>query len=37
MKVIVVSHGDFAKGILSSIQMLLGPQEDLPAFGLYPE
>lgn len=37
MKVIVVSHGDFAKGILSSVQMLLGPQKDLVAYGLYPE
>lgn len=37
MEVIVVSHGDFAKGILSSVQMLLGSQEDLMAFGLYPE
>ena len=37
MKFILASHGDFAKGILSSLQMLLGPQEDIEAYGLYPE
>lgn len=37
MKIILVSHGDFAKGLASSIQMLLGEQEKLYAYGLYPE
>lgn len=37
MKVILASHGDFAKGLLSSINMLLGPQESIEAYGLYPE
>lgn len=36
MKVIVVSHGDMAKGICNSVQMLAGEQEDLLSFGLYP-
>lgn len=37
MKVIVVSHGDFSKGMVNSIQMLVGEQEKLVAYGLYPE
>lgn len=37
MKVIAVSHGDFSKGLINSIQMLVGEQEDLVAYGLYPE
>ncbi len=37
MKFILASHGDFASGLLSSVQMLLGDQEDIEAFGLYPE
>ena len=37
MKFIIATHGDFAKGILSSLSMLLGPQEDIEAYGLYPE
>lgn len=37
MKVIVVSHGDFSKGLVNSIQMLVGEQEDLVAYSLYPE
>ena len=37
MKFILASHGDFAKGLLSSLNMLLGPQEGMEAFGLYPE
>lgn len=36
MKIIIVSHGDFAKGILNSVQMLTGEQADVVAFGLYP-
>lgn len=37
MKIVVVSHGDFAEGIVSSVQMLVGVQEDLFAFGIAPE
>lgn len=37
MKVIVVSHGDFSKGLVNSIQMLVGEQENLVAYSLYPE
>lgn len=37
MKVIVVSHGGFSKGLVESVQMLVGEQEDLVAYGLYPE
>ncbi len=37
MKFVLASHGDFAKGLLNSVQMLLGPQDDIEAFGLYPE
>lgn len=36
LKIIVVSHGDFARGILNSVQMLAGKQADVVAFGLYP-
>lgn len=37
MKVIVVSHGGFSKGLVESVQMLVGEQENLVAYGLYPE
>lgn len=37
MKVIAVSHGSFSKGLVESVQMLVGEQEDLTAYGLYPE
>lgn len=37
MKVIVVSHGSFSKGLIESVQMLAGEQEKLVAYGLYPE
>lgn len=37
MKIIMVSHGDFSKGLLNSVQMLVGEQEDLVAYGLYPQ
>lgn len=36
MKIIVVSHGDFAKGLINSAQMLVGEQEELQAYGIYP-
>lgn len=35
MKIILVSHGDFAKGLLASAQMIIGEQEKVSAFGLY--
>ena len=37
MKVIAVSHGSFSKGLVESVQMLVGEQENLTAYGLYPE
>lgn len=37
MKFILVSHGDLAKSMLGSAQMIVGEQEDAQAFGLYPK
>lgn len=37
MKFILVSHGDLAKSMLGSAQMIVGEQEDVQAFGLYPQ
>ena len=37
MKVIVVSHGSYARGLVDTAQMIAGEQEDLEAFGLDPE
>ena len=37
MKVIVVSHGSYARGLVDTVQMSAGKQEDLEAFGLEPE
>lgn len=37
MKVIVVSHGSYAKGLVDTAQMIAGEQENLEAFGLEPE
>lgn len=37
MKVIVVSHGSFSKGVVDSVQMLTGEQQNFVAYGLYPE
>ena len=37
MKVIVVSHGSYARGLVDTAQMIAGEQEDLEAFGLEPE
>lgn len=36
MKYIFVSHGDLAKSILGSAQMIVGEQTNVKAFGLYP-
>ncbi|MDU5512118.1 PTS sugar transporter subunit IIA [Enterococcus gilvus] len=37
MKYIFVSHGDLAKSILGSAQMIVGEQTGVKAFGLYPK
>ena len=37
MKVIVVSHGSYARGLVDTVQMIAGKQEDLEAFGQEPE
>lgn len=37
MKVIVVSHGSYARGLVDTVQMIAGEQEDLEAYGLKPE
>lgn len=37
MKVIAVSHGTFSQGLVESVQMLVGEQENLVAYGLFPE
>ena len=37
MKVNVVSHGSYARGLVDTVQMIAGKQEDLEAFGLEPE
>nr|WP_321292307.1 PTS sugar transporter subunit IIA [uncultured Trichococcus sp.] len=37
MKFILVSHGDLAKSMLGSAEMITGEQENAQAFGLYPQ
>ena len=37
MKFILASHGGLAEGLLNSINMLLGPQEEIEAYALLPE
>lgn len=37
MKIIMISHGDFFKGLLSSAQMIVGEQDEITALGLYPK
>ena len=37
MKVIAVSHGSYSKGLVDSVQILVGEQENLVAYGLFPE
>lgn len=37
MKVIVISHGSYARGLVDTVQMIAGKQEDLEAFGLESE
>ena len=36
MKVILVSHGSFSKGLYETMEMVLGEQQDLSYVGLYP-
>lgn len=36
IKVLLVSHGGFAKGMLEAAEMILGQQEQVEALGLYP-
>ena len=33
----MVSHGSYAKGLVDTVQMIAGEQEDLEAYGLEPE
>ena len=37
VRVILVSHGEQSKGMLNTVQMLLGPQQNMAAYSLYPE
>ena len=37
MRIILVSHGSFSKGLYQSMELVLGPQENLAYVGLYPE
>lgn len=37
MKVIAVSHGSYSKGLVESVQMLVGEQENFVAYGLFSE
>lgn len=37
IRIVLVSHGEQAKGMLNSVQMLLGPQENMCAYSLSPE
>ncbi|SHJ84241.1 PTS sugar transporter subunit IIA [Propionispora hippei] len=36
-RVVLVSHGEQSKGMLNTVQMLLGPQKNIAAHSLYPE
>ena len=37
IRIVLVSHGEQCKGMLNTVQMLLGPQENIAAYCLYPE
>lgn len=37
IRIVLISHGEQAKGMLNSVQMLLGPQKNICAYSLYPE
>lgn len=36
-RIVLASHGELAKGMLNTVQMLLGPQENMTAYCLSPE
>jgi len=36
INLILISHGAFAAGMREAAEMILGPQEQLEVFGLYP-
>ena len=36
MRIVLVSHGSFSKGLYETMEMVLGPQEKLAYIGLYP-
>ncbi|MDO4313945.1 MAG: PTS sugar transporter subunit IIA [Eubacteriales bacterium] len=37
IRVVLVSHGEQSKGMLNTVQMLLGEQDNIAAYCLYPE
>ena len=34
IRIILVSHGNLAQSVLENVEMLMGPQKDLAAYGL---
>lgn len=36
-RIVLASHGEQSKGMLNTVQMLLGEQDNIIAYGLYPE
>lgn len=36
MRIVLVSHGSFSKGLYETMEMVLGPQENMAYIGLYP-
>lgn len=36
-RIVLASHGELARGMLNTVQMLLGQQENITAYCLYPE
>ena len=36
MRIVLVSHGSFSKGLYETMEMVLGPQEKMSYVGLYP-
>lgn len=37
MKIILISHGSYSKGLYESLEMIFGKQEKISYLGLYPE
>ena len=37
IRIVLVSHGEQCTGMLNTVQLLLGPQENIAAYCLYPE